>query len=164
MERMNSGNEVIGMASSNRNNRIKLIIPIVVAIIIVIAFVVINSKPNRNERIAIEAVQNIQDTLKSPDSMKLQRDVLITEFDDKEYTLVEYSAQNSFGVQLRETAFFCNGKYIGTNNDKVGVGDSELLDAQMLYSMLSEFGEDAAIFEDGKFIDKDFVEQKAGLN
>jgi uncharacterized membrane protein YvbJ len=92
------------------------------------------------EKLAVTNVQDLKNTLKDPDSLKLYDDVLVIWHTDDYYSYINYGAKNSYGAMDRDTAMYKGNTYIGTftdvNNIKLATpktNDLILLQTQMPY-------------------------------
>jgi len=85
-----------------------------VLLAVILLIVVIPSKAQRNEKAIAEDMKGLVWRMKDPSSFQIHGNVYLT-YNDKGWRgfFVEYSANNTYGGRVTETAFIWNGKYLG---------------------------------------------------
>lgn len=80
------------------------------------------AKLTDDEQRVADIVAKLVNMMKDPDSFKLRDDIVVIYTDDPilgktYYTYITYSANNSFGASLVDTAMFADNRYIGSVDD-----------------------------------------------
>ena len=124
----NNSENCLNTQNSNKKNiprksKIVLMCCIIIGIILIITTLFITLSFNtlsESEQYAIDMVSDLLSRMKVPDTFILQGDILIlTDPEDISitYTFIDYSAENSFGVPLRDRAVYSNYDYMGSYYD-----------------------------------------------
>ena len=84
----------------------------------ILFIVAIPSKTQRNEKAIAEDMKELVWRMKDPSSFQIHGNVYLTYASDGwRGFFVEYSANNSYGGRVTDTAFFWNGKWLGDLGD-----------------------------------------------
>lgn len=119
--------------TNKEGNKKKIIIGSVIGIILLIIvgsifFYIKANELSPSEIYAVGCTERLKNRMKSPDSFKLQDDiVIIVDEKLKKYTFIDYTAENSYGASMRNIAIFSDYTYLGTydNYDKDDFEDSD---------------------------------------
>jgi len=71
-----------------------------------------------NEKKALHCVEDLQNNLKSPDSLTLS-EIRTVQEESNIYTYITYSAINSYGAKIKSIAMYKNGQYLGEHDSDV---------------------------------------------
>lgn len=115
------------MESSKQINKKKLLICMSLIAIAILVFVVVQIVSffnlDTNEKRALRCVEDLQSRLKVDDSLILKSDILVFMCDTSEYkeyepytffVMFDYSAKNSLGVQVNNTAIYNGHSYFAS--------------------------------------------------
>ena len=102
-------------------------------------------KLNDDEKRVANAVENLKDMMKDPDSFILRGDILLIDDGDDSFYYIESSANNSFGASVRSVSIML--ELIGTY-----ICDVDETDFDSLGYPFSEYGEKAvSLYDNWRF-------------
>jgi hypothetical protein len=95
---------------------------ITVSIIVGGTYYYFSNQLSLEEKIAIDNVKDLKQMLKDSDSLKLNQDVLVIWYTDKDghndfYTYINYGAKNGYGAMGKDIAMYKGYKYYGDFED-----------------------------------------------
>lgn len=135
-----------------------------------------NDNLTADEKYAIGIVENYQDMLKDPDSIKLRSDVIVirkydTEKEYHSYCFFEASGNNSYGATVTSMVYFYDGNYFGdiSATNEMDYQDDEnnlkiYLEGQIVISNWKLYGDDAEAFESCSTVTAKKIAKKLKIN
>lgn len=107
---------VIAPVKKSKKPLIIVIISVAAVIVAVLAFLFIKNNVifSEQEKTAVTYAKKIKNSLKSPDSLKFNNDILYIKLCDEDgeqtiYYCFDYTGANSYGVDIRSKVIFMNG-------------------------------------------------------
>lgn len=110
--------------NNKKSNKRKIIMSIMIGIILLIIggsifFYLKANELSPSEIYAVGCTERLKNRMKSPDSFKLQDNVvIIVDKNSNKYTFIDYTAENSYGASIRNVAIFSGYTYLGNYDDK----------------------------------------------
>ena len=102
----------------------KRVISLVLAMVVLLMCVCggCAAKLTEDEQRVADIVAKLVNMMKDPDSFKLRDDIVVIYMDDHDlgktyFTYITYSANNSYGASLADTAMFVDNRYVGSVDD-----------------------------------------------